>query len=129
MVDCRKCRDSIIESWKYIKGAHIPAAYFIVESETYMSRDSSKIIYVGYKDSTVSIILFTRDLNLLKGIISAGKTDGFRKTTLVETSPNSTSYIKGEYLLTFNNYVSDNSKSSVALAKNYQVFLDALKQN
>ena len=96
MIDCRKCKDSIIQSWKFIKGARILAPYFIVESESYMSLDSSKII-------------------------STGKTERFRKTTLlVDTSPNSTSYFRGKYLQTLNNNASSNSKSSVALVRNYQ---------
>jgi hypothetical protein len=53
MIASREYKDSIMNSFNFIKGAHIPAAIFGTETESYMSPDSSKFIDLAYKDSAI----------------------------------------------------------------------------
>jgi hypothetical protein len=114
---------------KFIKGAHIPAAIYGVESESFMSHDSSRIIELIYKDSAIVCVFWTKDVNLLQKIISAGQNDGFVRTYGVIRNPKATAYIKGKYALVFANNSQDKRKSNVRLSKNYQVFNVPLKSH
>jgi hypothetical protein len=129
MVASREYKDSIVNSFKFIKGAHIPAAAFGTESESYMSPDSSKTIILYYKDSGIGCAFWTKDLKDLQKIISDGQIDGFRKTTVVSPNPKTVAYIKGKYLLLFNKTDQDKRRSNVSLNKNYQAFNISLKPN
>jgi hypothetical protein len=126
MVASREYKDSIVNSFKFIKGIHIPSALYGVESESYMSPDSSQIIELIYKDSASGCVLYTKDMNLLQKIVSAGQNDGFARTSGLtpNPSPHLTTYIKGKYLLSFVNNGKDKRKSYVSLAKNYHTFID-----
>lgn len=144
MITSTGYKDSIVKAFKLTNGGGIPAAAFGTGFEWYRSLDSSIVIVVVYKDSATGCTLFTNDLNLLHNILSAGKVNGFAKTTLVRP-PNSkpfpntktTFYVKGNYLLTFNDVAQDKKKSkvsmlgtsNVSLAKNYQVFNVSTKSN
>jgi hypothetical protein len=129
MIVSREYKDSIVNSFNFIKGARIPAAIFGIGFESYMSPDSSKMIYLSYRDSGIGCSFYTKDLNLLQHIISTGQIDGFAKTTTVNPNPNATAYIKGNYLLLFVNFSRERRKSAVSLIKNYQVFNNWLKPN
>jgi len=129
MIASRSYKDSIVNSYKFFKGPHLPAAVSGTAYESYRSRDSSKTFELVYKDSAVSCVLWTKDLNFLQSIIAAGRIDGFAKTTLAKASPKITAYVKGKYLLEFTDLPQDKRGSNVILTKNYQVFNVQLRSN
>jgi hypothetical protein len=116
-----------VDAFKFIKGAHIPADLYGVESESYMSPDSSKFNDVVYMDSAISVTFWAKELILLQKIILDGQIAGFAKTTIVSPNPKTVAYIKGKYLLTFNNKDPGKKTGNVSLIKNYQVFINWLK--
>jgi hypothetical protein len=128
MVASREYKDSMVNSFKFIRGAHIPAAIYGTESEYYMTPDSSKTIVFFYKDSVIGCILWTKNLNFLQKIISDGQIDGFARASGVTRSPKSIAYTKGNYLLVFTNY-DEKIMSNVSLTKNYQALNISLKPN
>jgi hypothetical protein len=127
MVVSRGYKDSITNSFKLFKGAHIPEAAFGTGSESYMSPDSSGTIILYYRDSAIGCALSAKDFNLLQKIISDGQIDGFTKTAIVSPNPTTVAYIKGKYLLTFSKSDRDKRYSNVSLAKNYQSFNISVK--
>jgi hypothetical protein len=122
MIDSREYKDSIVNAFHFIKGAHIPAGFYVVEFETYRSPDSSVMIQLIYKDSASGCILFSKNSNLLQNIISDGQIDGFKQNTEVPPKSNSTSYSKGKYLMAFSDDNPDKVMPRMSLIKNYQVF-------
>jgi hypothetical protein len=129
MIASRAYKDSIINARKYYKGAQIPAQFSGTEYESYRSPDSSNTIELVYRDSGIICIVWAKNLNLLHSIISAGRTDGFVKATVAPTDPNTMAYIKGKYLLTFNDKYNKMFAGNVGLAKNYQIFNFPVKPN
>jgi hypothetical protein len=122
MIDSREYKDSIVNSFKFIKGTHIPAAIYGVESESYLSPDSSVMIELFYKDSASGGIIFSKNLNLLQNIISDGQIDGFKQNTEAPPNSKSIAYIKGKYLMAFSDDNPGKIMPRVTLTKNYQVF-------
>jgi hypothetical protein len=129
MIDSRAYKDSIVNAFSFIKGAHIPAGFYVVEFESYLSPDSSVMIQLFYKDSASGCILFSKNLNLLQNIISDGQIDGFKRNTEVPPKSNSTAYIKGKYLMGFSDDNQGTIMHSLTLTKNYQVFNFSPKSN
>jgi hypothetical protein len=128
MVASREYKDSIVNSFSFRMVNHIPAV-FGTESQDYISRDSSKTIEFFYRDSASSCVFWTKDLNLLQNIISAGRIDGFSKVTVVSPNPKTTAYVKGKYLLLFNDANNYKRTGNVSLVKSYQAFNIAIKSN
>ena len=130
MIASRAYKDSIINARKYYKGPQIPAQFSGTEyGITIRSPDFSNTIELVYRDNGIICIVWAKDTNLLHSIISAGRADGVGKATVAPTDPTTMAYIKGKYLLTFNDKYNKMLAGNVGLAKNYQIFNFPVKAN
>jgi hypothetical protein len=127
-VASRDSKDSILKSFKFKMVVHLPPIYG-TESQQYISPDSSRSIEFLYRESATSCVFWTKDLDVLQNIISAGRTEGFTKTTVATASPKITAYVKGKYLLEFTDLSKDKKSSNVILTSNYQAFNVQLTSN
>jgi hypothetical protein len=121
MVDSRQCKDSVVNAFNLIHGAHIPGAVYGTESEYYMTRDSSKTIIFFYQDSANGCLLFARDKTLLHNIISEGQIDGFAKANGSPSDSGAAAYTKGIYRLVFNEH-QKKLMPRVILIKHYRAY-------